>query len=300
MFIDNNWYGQRSILAKYCGITDTPALSYIQHGALNRIAELDFKKSKISQIKYLCWNARIKKIIDKNCNTNAIIIGAPFIYLDYMMNININLNNIKTKGTIVFPTKSTYEMNRDIDYNVLLDSVEKNYEGPYSISIYYPDLFKNLDVIKKKKWKIISFGKRTDLNFLKKFYTEIIKYKTVICTSINSAFYYSCFLKKKTILLFQDHDKSSVKLSIDKKLIKSNHIILQENPGLKENKLNIEKLYILACKELGYQHRKTPTELKKLLGWSSPKKIFLAKILSFFYNLTNKFKMRYCLIKYDK
>jgi hypothetical protein len=293
MFVDNNWYGQRSILAEYCSITDTPALSYIQHGALNRIHELDFKKSKISQIKYLCWNERIKKIIDKNCNTNAIIIGAPFIYLDYMMNININLNNIKTKGTIVFPTKSTYEMNRDIDYKALLDSVEKNFEGPYSISIYYPDLFKNLDVIKKKKWKIISFGKRTDLNFLKKFYTEIIKYKTVICTSINSAFYYSCFLKKKTILLFQDYDKNSLKLSFDKQLTKSNHIILKENPGLKENRLNSKALYMLSCKELGYHFKKTPNELKKLLGWSSPINIFLAKILSIYFDLTDKNNLRY-------
>jgi hypothetical protein len=293
MFVDNNWYGQRSILSEYCDIIDANAFAYIQHGALNRITELNFKKTKISQIKYLCWNERIKKIMDKKCSTNSFIIGAPFIYLNDIMNRNIDLNNIKTNGTILFPTKSTYEVNRDVDYKALLESVEKTYEGPYSISIYYSDLFKNLDVIKKKKWKIISFGKRTDSKFLKNFYTEIIKYKTVICTSINSAFYYSCFLKKKTILIFQDYVKSSLKLSIDKKLIKSNHIILKENPGLKENKLSCETLYILACKELGYHYKQTPTELKKLLGWSSSNKIFLAKILSIYLDLTDKNNLRY-------
>lgn len=293
MFVDNNWYGQRSILSEYCNITDTSAFAYIQHGALNRITETDFKKSKINRIKYLCWNERLKKIIDKNCSTNAIIIGAPFIYLNYIMSRNIDLKNIKTNGTIVFPTKSTYELNRDIDYNLLTEFVEKNYEGPYSISIYYSDLYKNFDAIKKKKWKIISFGKRTDENFLKNFYAEIIKYNNVICTSINSAFYYSCYLKKKTILFFQDYDKNSFVLSNDKNLIKSNRVILKENSGLKENKLSRELLYMLACKELGHYYRKTPTELKNLLGWSSLSKVYLAKILSAFYDLIDGYKKRY-------
>lgn len=159
MFVDNNWYGQRSILSEYCNITDTSAFAYIQHGALNRITETDFKKSKINKIKYLCWNERLKKIIDKNCSTNAIIIGAPFIYLNYIMSRNIDLKNIKTNGTIVFPTKSTYELNRDIDYNELTEFVEKNYDGPYSISIYYSDLFKNFDEIKKKNGKLFHLAK---------------------------------------------------------------------------------------------------------------------------------------------
>jgi hypothetical protein len=293
MFVDNNWYGQRSILSEYCDIADTNAFAYIQHGALIRITETDFKKSKINHIKYLCWNERIKKIIDKNCNANAIIIGAPFIYLDHMMRKNINLKDIKTNGTIVFPTKSTYELNRDIDYNALIEFVEKNYEGPYSISIYYSDLHKNLDVIKKKKWKVVSFGKRTDTNFLEKFYSEIIKYDNVICSSINSAFYYSCYLKIKTTLFFQDFDANSSVLHNDKKLIKSNHIILKENLGLKENKLSKEMLYNLASKELGHFYRKTPTELKSLLGWSSFAKKNLARILSIGYDLIDIKNKRY-------
>ena len=34
MFIDNNWYGNRHILSKYCNIIDRPALASIQHGML--------------------------------------------------------------------------------------------------------------------------------------------------------------------------------------------------------------------------------------------------------------------------
>ena len=32
MFVDNNWYGHRSILAKYCGIKDKAIWGSIQHG----------------------------------------------------------------------------------------------------------------------------------------------------------------------------------------------------------------------------------------------------------------------------
>ena len=34
MYLDNNWYGNRFILSKYCNTKDTPALASIQHGML--------------------------------------------------------------------------------------------------------------------------------------------------------------------------------------------------------------------------------------------------------------------------
>ena len=34
MYLDNNWYGDRYILSKYCKVKDKPAFASIQHGHL--------------------------------------------------------------------------------------------------------------------------------------------------------------------------------------------------------------------------------------------------------------------------
>ena len=65
MFVDNNWYGQRSTLAEYCKIKDHYAFAAIQHGLLSRSQEKDLGKRRFSYIPYLCWNYRVKKKLKK-------------------------------------------------------------------------------------------------------------------------------------------------------------------------------------------------------------------------------------------
>ena len=66
MFVDNNWYGQRSILAKYCNVNDFHTFAAIQHGMLTRVQEELLGKRRFSIIPYLCWNERVlNKLKDK-------------------------------------------------------------------------------------------------------------------------------------------------------------------------------------------------------------------------------------------
>ena len=92
----------------------------------------------------------------------------------------------------------------------MIEKVSKKYPGPYTVSIYYADLKKDLSVFKEKKWKVVSFGKRSDENFLKKNYLEILKNKNVVCTSMNTVFFYSAYLKKNVKLLLNNKNSNIV------------------------------------------------------------------------------------------
>ena len=65
MFVDNNWYGHRSILAKFCKIKDRNAFASIQHGMIGKLRKKQEKYLGIRKfsnyIPYLCWNINIKK-----------------------------------------------------------------------------------------------------------------------------------------------------------------------------------------------------------------------------------------------
>jgi hypothetical protein len=196
MFIQNNWYGSRTIFSEYCKTKDKNAFAIIQHGLMIRDTEKFMGKgsSFFSFIPFLCWNKRIEKILKNQGVSNAQTVGSSFVYLHELKK---NKFKCKKRGTLVFPMKSIGKCNRETNYDVLIKEVESKFNGPYTISIYYLDLKKDLTLFKKKNWKIISFGKRSDPSFLKNTYLELLKHKNVICTSLNTAFFYSAFLKKK-------------------------------------------------------------------------------------------------------
>tara|TARA_B100000674_G_scaffold494643_1_gene519737 strand:- start:723 stop:1610 length:888 start_codon:yes stop_codon:yes gene_type:complete len=282
MFVDNNWYGQRSILAKYCNVNDSHIFAAIQHGMLTRTQEDLLGKRKLSTIPYLCWNNRVLNKLKGKGLKNIHVIGSPFLYLDKMQKQK-KINN-KGSGTIVFPSKSTYEKKRDVDFYKLIQETEKILPGPYTVSIYYADLNKDLSVFKKKNWKIVSFGKRSDVNFLQKNYDELMKNENVVCTSINTIFFYASFLRKNVKFLLNNNSRDIV-LTVDENQVSTQKFYEKEYPGILENKLNINQLYDISYIELGAQYLKNKQELLELLGWNSNLKLLLSYLISKYMDL---------------
>ncbi len=282
MFVDNNWYGQRSILSKYCKVRDSHSFAAIQHGMLTRSQEELLGKRRLSLIPYLCWNRRVYEKLKSKGIKNVKIIGSPFLYLHKI----INAENIakSENGTIVFPSKSTYEKNREVDYSLLINETEMLTPGPYTVSIYHADLHKDLSAFKKKNWKIVSFGKRSDKKFLEKNYLEIAKNKNVICTSINTVFFYSSYLKKNIKFLLNNKDKNFV-LTEDKNQDSTQIFYEREHPGILSNKLNQDQLYQISKKELGSDYIKTPEELIKLIGLDSRSKKIISYLISHYMDI---------------
>lgn len=282
MFVDNNWYGQRTILSKYCNVKDSYAFAAIQHGMLTTAQEELLGKRRFSIIPYLCWNKRVYKKLKNQGIKNVKIVGSPFIYLDQIINSK-NITN-KKKGTIVFPSKSTYEKNREVNYSLLIKETENLAPGPYTVSIYYADLQKDLSEFKKKNWKIVTFGKRSDKNFLEKNYKEISKNENVICTSINTVFFYASYLKKNLKFLLNKKDKNLV-LTDDKNQDLTQIFYEKEYPGILSNKLTQDQLYQIAVRELGGEYMKTPDEMVKLLGWDSNVKKIISYFISYYMDI---------------
>ncbi len=281
MFVDNNWYGHRSILAKFCKIKDTNAFASIQHGMIGKLRRKQEKYLGIrkfsNHIPYLCWNINIKKKLDKKKIKNVAIIGAPFLYLDQIF----KKKKFKERGTIVFPTKSTYEINRNIDYNSLVNNVEKILPGPYTVSIYHADLNKDLSVFKKKGWKIISFGKRGSKNFLKKNYIEIKKNKNLVSTSISSVFFYGIYLKKN-IKFISSYNKTVNTEYWNQDATRDYY--KKKYPGILNGRISNKKLYEISLEELGFYYLKTREEIMELMGWNSRIKKFIGKVFANLYD----------------
>lgn len=281
MFVDNNWYGQRYILAKYCNISDRNAFAAIQHGMLTRSQENLLGKRRFSYIPYLCWNERVCKKLKKSGLKNIHTIGSPFLYYDKMNKKKLIQNS---HGTIVFPSKSTYEKNREVNFSLLIKETEKIYPGPYTVSIYYADLNKDLSDFKRKKWRIVSFGKRSDNKFLKKNYEELMKNKYVICTSINTVFFYAAYLRKNVKLLLSNN-LDEIVITPDKNQVLTKRFYHRQYPGILNNQLNKDELFNIAYKELGAKHIKDKKSLIKLLGWDSKIKSLLSTLISHYMDL---------------
>lgn len=288
MFIQNNWYGSRTIFSEYCKTKDKNAFAIIQHGLMTRDTEKFMGKgsSFFSFIPFLCWNKRSEKILKNQGVSNAQTVGSSFVYLHELKK---NKFKCKKRGTLVFPMKSIDKCNRETNYDVLIKEVESKFNGPYTISIYYLDLKKDLTLFKKKNWKIISFGKRSDPSFLKNTYLELLKHKNVICTSLNTAFFYSAFLKKKTFLLLNSNRGKKININLDKNQVVHQKKIGLQYPGILHNRLSIAQLYNISVEELGASYIKTPKEISKILGWNNYLKIFFSWVLySCYYKNVNK------------
>ena len=78
MFVDNNWYGQRTVLSKYCNKKDSYAFAAIQHGMLTTAQEELLGKRRFSIIPYLCWNKRVYKKLKNQLEGPVFTIFTPF------------------------------------------------------------------------------------------------------------------------------------------------------------------------------------------------------------------------------
>lgn len=285
MFADNDYYGHRYILSKYCKKKNYNCFATIQHGILTPPQEKNLGKRNFIFSPFLCWNKRVYEKAKVKKIPGVIAIGSPFLYLDKLL----KYKNNKTAGTLVFPSKSSSSFNRNIDNEALIYETEKSFVGPYSICVYYLDLKKDWSNFKKRGWKVFTCGNKKSKKFLFKLHRNISKHNNVVCTSINTAAFYSMYLKKNFKLITNvkkgNEDKSLVKLSIKDQIIQRNTRAYYEKkyPGFCNNKISNKKRYEIAKVELGHEFIREKKVLINLLGWNSNLKILIAKILNFYF-----------------
>lgn len=294
MFQDNNWYGHRKIFLDYCNIKKNyPSFASIQHGwcvfdIRKTLGRRKFKK----YIPFLCWSSGVKKILTKNNSINSHIVGSPFIYLHKMLKKK-KLGN----GVLVFPSHSTPEVKVVINHKKLIKEVEKDENPPFTVCLYYTDYKPSIiKLYKKKKWKVVCCGSRSDEKFLFKLYDHILSARKVICTELTSPLFYSMYLNKKTRILNQYISKNNKfyfsKVKMWKFEVSTYNFFYKNYPKLFKKGIDLKSAKKLANNELGLKYLKSKDYIKKVMGWNSYFKIFLSFLISKFIDLKNSKNLR--------
>ena len=295
MMPDNNWYGHRSILERYCNVKNLPIFGTLQHGWFTAQPKTLFSNRKIKLFKYFCWNSEFKKKANSIGFKNFHSIGSPFLYLCKLKSFNYDNYKNKGTGTILFPSKTTINEQRfNTDENLIKLAI-KDYPPPYSVSLFHSDTSDELvNLYNNYGFEILNFGKRTNLSFLDQFYETVIKKKFILSNEPGTAVLYGMYLGKKSHIYLDNFkiDKLNLKnMSRTKNFLSSNKL-LSDYKLILEGKLDIQEQRKIAKFELGYDNLLNQAELKKILGWSNSLKIFSSKLISTYIDLKHGNKER--------
>jgi len=282
MYVDNNWYGHRSILAKYCGIKDKAIWGSIQHGVHIDYYTNDLGKHSLPFANYYCWDKKIAEHCKKNKIKNVIPIGAPFIYLDELL--KIDKSSTESIGTLTFPGHSNPDDERYFNHNFFIKYIMDNYPGPYTACIFFFDFTEEVKSIYNKfGWNTVCAGSRLNVNFLKNVYCFINIHDYIVHPDLGSAFFYSLYLKKKTSYIkaikvgnthkyFSKYSKIHSKEQLKAFETKNNFIF--------DRIIDLKKGKRLGDLELGFEFKKSSYDLKKILGFDNLLKNISASLLT--------------------
>jgi hypothetical protein len=122
MYVDNQWYSHRKIIADYCGTKDRPIVGSIQHGVHISDMKTTIGKHSLAIARHYCWNRATYEMSKENNIKNVIPIGAPFLYLDKMIS-----KRYYPKGTLSFPTHSNPGTDRKFKHEFFIKHIMENY-----------------------------------------------------------------------------------------------------------------------------------------------------------------------------
>ena len=95
-----------------------------------------------------------------------------------------NYNN-QGEGTILFPSKTTYDERRFNTDEDLIKLAIKDYPPPYSVSLFHSDQTSDLVNLYKIMDLKFKFWEKNRLNFLDEFYNTVMKKN--VCYQMNRA-----------------------------------------------------------------------------------------------------------------
>ncbi len=295
MMPDNNWYGHRSILARFCNIKDQPIFGTLQHGWFTAHPKILFSNRKIKLFKYFCWNSEFRRKANSIGFKNFYAIGSPFLYLCKLKGFNYDTYNNQGEGTILFPSKTTYDEKRFNTDEDLIKIAIKNYPPPYAVSLFHSDQTSDLvNLYKNYGFKILGFGKRTDSDFLDQFYDAVMKKKYVLSNEPSTAILYSMYLGKKCHINLDSSkiNKLSLKPYARVKNFLNSDKLLSDYKLILKGQLSLKEQFEIAKFQLGYDDLLNQAELIKILGWSNFIKKFYSKLISKYIDIKHGNKER--------
>ena len=267
---ESRFYGHLHLFAKYCGFEGQPWLNgYLQHGWNATDGFGNYLGGKRISNKYV-WSKRCELEIRNKGKNNVFAIGAPWLYLE---DVYPQKETKKQTGTIAYPSHSA-AWSKLVDTSKDYANFLKDKYGSVTVVLHRYDF---LQEEIRKNYEALGHSVTThgigtpwekgyDLLFLKNQRDLIAQFSKVVSNSMSTAVLYATSLGLTPEIggpityddnYHQDNISQKGDGSVD-----WNAKIMEP-----QNQQNLWKT------ELGLDCKRSPLELKKILGWvPQPKK----------------------------
>ena len=270
---ENRFYGHIDVLAKYCGLDAQPWLNgYLQHGWNATDGFGNYLGSKRLANKYV-WSKRCESIIKSRGKKNVFAIGAPWLYLD---DVYPQALKEKSSGTIAYPAHSSTWSKMGDTSSQDADYLKDKY-GQVTVVLHRYD-FADLRVkncYESAGHVVTTHGVGTpwekgfNPEFLKDQRDLMLGFSKVVSNSMSTAILYATSLGLS----------AEIGGPIDYSITNLDDKASQAGDGLTDWNSLIAQNQNIWKEELGQDCKKSPEELREILGWNYPQK----KSVSFFF-----------------
>ena len=174
------------------------------------------------------------------------------------------------------------------DQEQFIRYIESRYPGPYGVSLFFgdPDLKTITALYKTRGWSVFCAGPRSNGEFLNNTQQTIAKYQYVISNDFSTAIFYAAYMAKSVQIMRDYLTKDSIYKfhSGEEDFNKLSNCLFE---GVEPASAKI-----IGSRELGAEFIRTPTELRKLLGWDSEWRSKAASLISLLVDLKYGSKYR--------
>jgi hypothetical protein len=264
---ENRFYGHVHLLAKYCGLQGSPWINgYLQHGWNATDGFGNYLGSKRSANKYV-WSKRCENIIKQNGKKNVFAIGAPWLYLS---DVYPQATNQNRSGVVAYPAHSS-SWSKLGDTSLEYANFLKDKYGSVTVVLHRYD-YANTKV--KQTYESVGHQVKTHGNgtpwenefdpmFLKNQRDLLSGFSVVVSNVMSTPVLYATSLGLK----------AEISGPVDYSITNADDKASQTGDGLTDWNSMINQSPDLWKEELGLDCKKSPQELKEILGWDSkPKK----------------------------
>ncbi len=264
---ENRFYGHVHLLAKYCGLEGSPWINgYLQHGWNATDGFGNYLGSKRSANKYV-WSKRCENIIKQNGKKNVVAIGAPWLYLS---DVYPQETNPKGTGVVAYPAHSS-SWSKLGDTSLEYANFLKDKYGSVTVVLHRYDyaITKVKQTYESVGHQVKTHGNGTpwenkfDPMFLKNQRDLLSGYSIVVSNIMSTPILYATSLGLK----------AEIAGPVDYSITNADDKASQTGDGLTDWNSMIVQSPDLWKEELGLECKKSPQDLKEILGWGSkPKK----------------------------
>lgn len=262
MHPSNTYYGHRQILSEYAEVdVSRPLPRLLQHGTTlaNPLVE---QRRMVPWLRGLVWGSPdLERALEFGFEgTDAI--GAPFLYL---RELSGTPPMPSTGSTILYPYHATEKSAMEGSHQGLISTVLEREDNPVTACLYWVE-YENVELrraYEEAGFRVVCHGQRTDPGFLRRQYDELSRHTRVITNRVCTAAFYGGALGRD-IEVYGEVFASSGQHELARRMQ------AEAYPELVDGGLNSAQALGLANRILGFEHLRTPADLRDACDWSTP------------------------------